>query len=93
MITGIEQPTIYIRLSEMVVLDLHCNNISGQIPPSISYTDGMKFLDLSNNNLCGTIPHCFGRMNNHLLVLNLRKNRLSGIMPQKSGGAMYSRDN
>lgn len=66
----------------MVVLDLHCNNISGQIPPSISYMDGMKFLDLSNNNFCGTIPHCFGRMNNHLLVLNLRKNSLSGIMPQ-----------
>ncbi|WRX28801.1 Leucine-rich repeat - like 10, partial [Theobroma cacao] len=62
------------------VLDLSNNKIYGQI----SGVCNMKFLeilDLSHNNLSGIIPQCIGSFSKSLSSLNLKMNKLHGIIP------------
>ncbi|XP_034674618.1 receptor-like protein 33 [Vitis riparia] len=42
----------------------------------------MEVLDLSSNNLSGMLPHCLGNFSKDLSVLNLRRNRFHGTIPQ-----------
>ncbi|EOA39580.1 hypothetical protein CARUB_v10008198mg [Capsella rubella] len=59
------------------------NNFTGEIPRSICGVSSLKVLDLSNNNLYGSIPWCLKTlMAISLWDLNLRNNRLSGIIPE-----------
>ncbi|KAL6315285.1 hypothetical protein AAG906_000373 [Vitis piasezkii] len=58
------------------------NKLSREISPLICKVSSMGVLDLSNNNLSGMLPHCLGNFSKDLSVLNLRKNRFHGIIPQ-----------
>ncbi|WKA11789.1 hypothetical protein VitviT2T_029253 [Vitis vinifera] len=58
------------------------NKLSGEISSLICKVSSMGILDLSNNNLSGMLPHCLGNFSKDLSVLNLRRNRFHGIIPQ-----------
>ncbi|XVF79515.1 hypothetical protein PTKIN_Ptkin14bG0229200 [Pterospermum kingtungense] len=57
------------------------NSLSGDISPLICNVISLRFLDLSHNNLGGIIPQCFGTLSNSLSLLNLRMNKLLGVIP------------
>ncbi|KAJ9702929.1 hypothetical protein PVL29_004602 [Vitis rotundifolia] len=58
------------------------NKLSGEISSSICKGSSMGILDLSDNNLNGMLPHCLGNFSKDLSVLNLRRNRFHGTIPQ-----------
>ncbi|CBI32933.3 unnamed protein product, partial [Vitis vinifera] len=64
-------------------LNLSYNSISGGgISPLICKVSSIRVLDLSSNNLSGMLPHCLGNFSKDLSVLNLRRNRFHGTIPQ-----------
>ncbi|CAB4297858.1 unnamed protein product [Prunus armeniaca] len=65
-------------LPSTAFFSLSSNNLHGIIPPSICNVSGLV-LDLSNNSLSGMIPECLTRLS----VLNLRRNNLTGPIPDK----------
>ncbi|KAJ3672514.1 hypothetical protein LUZ60_007235 [Juncus effusus] len=62
-------------------IDLSGNNLTGEIPQSITTLLGLINLNLSYNNLKGIIPIEIGKMQ-LLESLDFRMNELSGIIPQ-----------
>ncbi|KAL6347329.1 hypothetical protein AAG906_016771 [Vitis piasezkii] len=58
------------------------NKLSGGISPLICKVSSIRVLDLSSNNLSGMLPHCLGNFSKDLSVLNLRRNRFHGTIPQ-----------
>ncbi|CDP15617.1 unnamed protein product [Coffea canephora] len=59
-------------------LDVSSNSLHGPIPSSICNASLLKILDLSTNNLSGPIPQCLGNFSQHLDIMDLGNNRLSG---------------
>ncbi|XVF77048.1 hypothetical protein PTKIN_Ptkin14bG0008600 [Pterospermum kingtungense] len=57
------------------------NSLSGEISSQICNASSVQYLDLSHNYLSGTIPQCFGNLSSSLSLLNLRENKLHGIIP------------
>lgn len=60
---------------------LSSNKFHGSIPVSICNATYLQVLDLSNNFFSGKIPQCLIEMSGTLGVLNLRRNRLDGPIP------------
>ncbi|KAK3160432.1 hypothetical protein QOZ80_1BG0059380 [Eleusine coracana subsp. coracana] len=60
------------------------NNLSGNIPSSICEATRLVLIDLSYNNLSGSIPSCLMADINYLSVLNLKSNRLQGVLPHNA---------
>ncbi|KAK4357803.1 hypothetical protein RND71_023413 [Anisodus tanguticus] len=56
------------------------NKFTGSIPSSICNLDQLQFLDMSNNAINSKLPPCLFQMCDYLLVLNLGRYRLSGII-------------
>ncbi|KAM3750019.1 hypothetical protein ACB098_04G005800 [Castanea mollissima] len=76
-------PRGLVDCSELIILDLSGNEISGSIPRDISkILPAVEVLKLSNNNLSGEIPSSMGNCSN-LEVLILDNNRLTGQIPQQ----------
>ncbi|KAF3968523.1 hypothetical protein CMV_007591 [Castanea mollissima] len=76
-------PKGLVDCSELIILDLSGNEISGSIPPYISeILPAVEVLKLSNNNLSGEIPSSMGNCSNPE-VLILDNNRLTGHIPQQ----------
>lgn len=65
------------------------NNITGQIPKSLSNLQQLKILKLEVNKLSGEIPKELGELQN-LLLVNISFNRLIGRLPV--GGVFQSLD-
>ncbi|KAL3733183.1 hypothetical protein ACJRO7_022673 [Eucalyptus globulus] len=59
------------------------NKIGGKVSPLICNATGLMVLDLSNNSLMGTLPKCLMSFSKNLLVLNLRINKIQGVIPIK----------
>ena len=59
------------------------NKLSGEISPLICKASFMQILDLSHKNFGGMLPHCLGNFSKDHSVLNLRRNKFHGIIPQK----------
>ncbi|XP_047177369.1 receptor-like protein 7 [Vigna umbellata] len=74
-------------LSFIFFLSLSNNTLSGSIPDSLCNASYLQVLDLSNNHISGTIPSCLMAMNESLGVLNLRKNKLTGPVPDTFSAA------
>ena len=66
------------NLTLAAFLSLSNNQLSGSIPESICNAINLLVLDLSYNLLSGAIPQCFHEMSETLMVLDVRRNRLSG---------------
>ncbi|MCZ0934886.1 MAG: hypothetical protein OXJ54_06870 [Gemmatimonadetes bacterium] len=67
-------------LANLKILGLSGNELSGPIPPGLSYLENLRSLDLSWNNLSGPIPVELGTLAN-LGQLSLSGNNLSGAIP------------
>ena len=74
------QQLVFIYISDMVVLDLSCNSLTGVIPRDIGGLIGLRSLNLSLNSLSGAIPEKFGELK-QLESLDLSNNELSGEIP------------
>ena len=61
-------------------LDLHYNNLSGNIPDELGNLISLERLDLSGNQLSGDIPATLGGLT-YLEVLDLSDNQLTGTIP------------
>ncbi|OEL18305.1 putative leucine-rich repeat receptor-like protein kinase [Dichanthelium oligosanthes] len=68
------------QLSYMVVLDLSCNNLTGEIPRDVGALIALKAFNLSWNQLSGEIPVSIGQLN-ELESLDFSHNELSGEIP------------
>ncbi|XP_031277357.1 receptor-like protein 7 [Pistacia vera] len=63
-----------------VFFSLSNNSLAGVIPESICNATYLRVLDLSDNNLNGTIPTCLIKRFPSLGVLNLRRNKITGVI-------------
>ncbi|XP_009151112.2 receptor-like protein 52 [Brassica rapa] len=72
-------PDVLFELKNLTILYLCVNNLTGEIPKSISATNIVE-LDLSYNNLTGSIPESFGNCGS-LRSVHLQNNRFSGEFP------------
>ena len=69
------------NLSDLLILDLSRNTLTGPLPPSLGSLTSLLKLDLSSNRLDGRLPRELGAMKN-LTLLDLRSNNLSGGLGQ-----------
>lgn len=65
-------------------LSISGNNLSGEIPKSLSGSRSLEILDLSKNNLSGDLSERFINCSS-LVVLNLEQNFFSGELPYELG--------
>ncbi|KAL3733197.1 hypothetical protein ACJRO7_022684 [Eucalyptus globulus] len=59
------------------------NKIGGNVSPLICNASELMVLDLSNNSLMGTLPECLMSFSKNLSMLNLRINKIQGMIPRK----------
>lgn len=64
----------------LIYLSIAYNKFTGSIPSSICNLYQLQFLDVSNNSINSKLPPCLFQMFDYLSVLNLGRNRLSGII-------------
>lgn len=73
-------PDALTNCSNLVVLDLSRNNLTGFIPPRIGFLTKLEYLLLYGNSLSGVIPPGLGNITN-LSVIALSQNQLNGPIP------------
>ncbi|XP_071922470.1 protein STRUBBELIG-RECEPTOR FAMILY 8 isoform X4 [Coffea arabica] len=78
----IYDPIPYQLPPNLTSLNLAYNNISGNLPYSLSGMAALSYLDLSSNNLTGDLPQSFISLSN-LSTLNVANNNFSGWIPQE----------
>ncbi|GAB4853225.1 hypothetical protein Ancab_017413 [Ancistrocladus abbreviatus] len=83
-LTGTLRDFEFSSLPNLSFLDLHDNNLFGNIPSSITNLSRLTSLHLGYNQFNGGMPPELGKMTN-LRVLNLINNRLSGPIPASLG--------
>ncbi|TVU34456.1 hypothetical protein EJB05_16289, partial [Eragrostis curvula] len=67
--------------SNVIYLNISCNQISGRLPRTLEFMSSALIFDLNSNNLTGILP----QLPRHLAELDISKNSLSGPLPQKFG--------
>jgi len=70
-------PSYVFNLTNLEVLDLSNNQLTGSLPAKIRQLQNLKVLNLSNNLMTG-VPAEIGQLKN-LQVLNLANNQLTGL--------------
>ncbi|GFY86974.1 receptor-like protein kinase 2 [Actinidia rufa] len=83
---GLISPSVA-KLSELRVLSLPFNELSGEIPREIWEMEKLEVLDLEGNLITGSLPSHFGGLKS-LRVLNLRFNRIVGEIPNSMSGCL-----
>ncbi|XP_008782407.2 piriformospora indica-insensitive protein 2-like [Phoenix dactylifera] len=79
------------NLSELLILDISRNTLSGSLPSSFGSLTSLLTLDLSNNILGGSLPSELGELRN-LTLLDLRNNNLSGGLTHSLQGMTSIQD-
>nr|GEW07819.1 LRR receptor-like serine/threonine-protein kinase RPK2 [Tanacetum cinerariifolium] len=69
------------KLTELRVLSLPFNDLSGEIPDEIWGMDKLEVIDLEGNLISGSLPFRFSGLRS-LRVLNLAFNKVSGEIPE-----------
>nr|GMD40092.1 receptor-like protein 12 [Ipomoea batatas] len=82
---GLEKP--YTIPSYLSVLDLHSNQLQGQIP--MASTSGALYLDYSNNFFNSSIPYDLGSYASFASFLSLSNNSFTGPIPESLCNASY----
>lgn len=77
--------SICISSSELLIMDLSRNSLTGPLPSSLSNLTSLLKLDLSDNHLNGSLPPEFGQLKN-LTLLDLRNNNIVGGLAQCLNG-------
>lgn len=72
------------KLSQLAMLDLSFNQLSGSLSPSLGRLENLNELILADNQISGGIPPALGNMTN-LITLNLISNQLTGEIPPELG--------
>ncbi|XP_052195198.1 LRR receptor-like serine/threonine-protein kinase RPK2 [Diospyros lotus] len=75
------------KLTELKVLSLPFNELSGGIPHEIWEMEKLEVLDLEGNSITGSLPGQFGGLQS-LRVLNLGFNKIVGQMPHSLLGCV-----
>ncbi|KAL8499249.1 hypothetical protein ACS0TY_022288 [Phlomoides rotata] len=76
-------PPFICNMSQLLILDLSHNKLSGNIPECLpNSTTSLQVLDLSRNEFHGKIPTKIGTMYQDLLYLELNGNHLEGPLPR-----------
>ncbi len=70
------------KKGKVVKIDLHNNNLSGNLPSTLNQLSSLKELLLGKNNIEGSIPSNITDLLN-LEVLQLSNNQLSGELPRQ----------
>jgi len=70
------------KKESLQILAVSNNSLIDEISPSICILKSLTELDLSFNNLRGNIPSCLGNFSQSLESLDLKGNKLSGLIPQ-----------
>ncbi|GLJ20838.1 hypothetical protein SUGI_0379990 [Cryptomeria japonica] len=83
-LTGVLPSSIGRLSNSFSFLDLHLNEIVGNIPDEIGNLTDLAFLSLEANQLNGTIPSALGKLPN-LERLYLSSNNLQGRIPESFG--------
>ncbi|GMH23672.1 hypothetical protein Nepgr_025515 [Nepenthes gracilis] len=83
-LTGTLDDFDFSSLTNLSYLDLHDNNLFGNIPASITNLSRLAYLHLGYNQFTGNIPQELGKMAK-LEVLNFISDRLSGPIPSSLG--------
>lgn len=73
-------PNTLSRLSELQILSLRSNGISGRFPYDFSNLKNLSFLYLQFNNFSGPLPYDFSVWKN-LTIVNLSNNGFNGSIP------------
>lgn len=73
-------PNTLARLSELQILSLRSNGISGHFPSDFSNLKNLSFLYLQFNNFSGPLPSDFSVWKN-LTIVNLSNNGFNGSIP------------
>ncbi|XP_057816284.2 probable inactive receptor kinase At2g26730 [Cryptomeria japonica] len=68
------------KLTELRVLSLRANRLSGSLPPDFANLKQLSFVYLQGNNLSGPLPRALTSLVS-LQVLDLSFNRFSGVIP------------
>lgn len=71
--------------SNIAMLNLNTNNLSGEFPTFLSKCQELIFLDLSYNQFSEVLPTWIGDQLPSLALLSLRSNLFSGHIPQQLG--------
>ncbi|KAL0389157.1 UNVERIFIED_CONTAM: Receptor-like protein 35 [Sesamum calycinum] len=74
-LVGLQKP--YIIPSSLSLLDLHSNQLQGELPP---LAESVVHVDYSNNNFKNSIPLNIGYFTTDLIYLSLANNSLSGAI-------------
>ncbi|XP_031103126.1 receptor-like protein 7 [Ipomoea triloba] len=82
---GLEKP--YTIPSTLSVLDLHSNQLQGQLP--MASTSGAIYLDYSNNFFNSNIPSDLGSYASFASFLSLSNNSFTGTIPESICNASY----
>ncbi|KAJ4821120.1 LRR receptor-like serine/threonine-protein kinase GSO1 [Rhynchospora pubera] len=69
--------------SNIKMLNLGYNNLSGRFPMILKWCNNLVLLALENNNFSGNIPAWVGRRLTSLRILSLRYNQFSGTIPSQ----------
>ena len=72
------------QLTQLRVLDLRFNQLTGGIPPAVTQLVNLRELRLRANQLMGSIPPALGQLA-QLKVLDLSGNQLTGAIPPALG--------
>ncbi|KAL7221794.1 hypothetical protein ACSBR1_023690 [Camellia fascicularis] len=73
-------PSSTFKLVNLTTLILSSNNFSGELD-MLCHAISLQFLVMSSNNFNGSIPQCLGNFSTYFSVLDLRKNKFSGTIP------------
>ncbi|XP_059439197.1 receptor kinase-like protein Xa21 [Corylus avellana] len=77
---GTIPPSLFNTSSELRIINLGHNMLTGWIPPSLSNCTSLKEINLFENNLTGEVPSDIGNLPN-LVKLDINNNSLTGVIP------------
>ncbi|KAL6658828.1 hypothetical protein ACP70R_002868 [Stipagrostis hirtigluma subsp. patula] len=77
------------QLTNLAVLDLSQNNITGPLPACIGQFNSLRTLDLSQNHLTGLVPYEIGLLTN-LTFLVLNNNDFYGVITEEHFAGLNS---